>query len=296
MDLLISVFWIFLLWTVTPIPAVLSFHVAWNPDHELPEFRPSRLLLLISTTICPVALLSLHAAVSTPEWKESGDVLFYYIAKGPAAWIYFPPFLAANFLIALAIVRTEISRASLLTHISLLTCLLICLLFTAGNTGKEWLWAFPFSAACGYAYGIWLLIRSRHIPQFVPRNLLIVTGWMASVGVTVLASMARAKEMMAELPETPPDCFIVTAAARGHRTLVGSTINEATGQLTNNQLNTFRSFERRLILQVPTIHRILRTVYNFMGRLFARLIVFRWQADIVYLLLKPLEVMVRRIR
>lgn len=170
---------------------------------------------------------------------------------------------------------------------------MICLLFTVGN---GLLGFFPFSAACGYAYGGSRLKRSHHISQFGPRDFLIVTGWIASVPLTILASMARAKEVMAELPEAPPGCFIVTAAARGHRTFVRSTIDETTGQLTNDQLITFRSFERRLILQVPGIHRILRAVYNFMGRLFARMIIFRWQADIVYVLLKPLEVMVRRIR
>ena len=39
----------------------------------------------------------------------------------------------------------------------------------------------------------------------------------------------------------------------------------------------------------------MRSIYNRLGPVLARLIVFRWQADLVYLLLTPAEWLLNRI-
>jgi hypothetical protein len=274
---------------VTSIPALVCFHIAWSGKQDETEFTTARLLLLVPTTLFPVGWLAFHAAISEPLWKEFGDSVFYYMTRGSAAWVYFVPFAAANTMVALAIVRTDFTRKTLLMSLSLLTCLAICLFFTAGNANKGWHWAYP-SYACGYAYGLLLLVRSRADSKLLLRHVLLLAGWLACVVVTVVASIMRTKEMVAALPdEQPPECFIVSAAARGHRIIVRSSVDNVTGRVTNSQLATFRAFEKWMTLRRPGTHRTARSLYNAFSPPIARTIIFRWQADLVYLMLKPVE-------
>ena len=169
----------------------------------------------------------------------------------------------------------------MLTPLSLLTCLMTCLLFAAGNIESP-LCFFPLSASCGYAYGLFLLVRSGGVLALVKQHYFLLVGWLASIVLTVLVSIARTREIVAGLPDSPPqDCFIVTAAARGHHAIVGSCIDRATGRLTNDQLASFRAFEDWLIAHTPRLHRAARSVYNVIAPPIARSIIFRWQADLL---------------
>lgn len=57
----------------------------------------------------------------------------------------------------------------------------------------------------------------------------------------------------------------------------------------NSQLATFRAFEKWMTLRRPGTHRTARSLYNVFSPPIARTIIFRWQADVVYLMLKPVE-------
>lgn len=279
---------------VMAVGAIVCFYLAWHPDNFEAVFTPGRVLLIFPATIYPVVLLALHAASSEPTWKEFGEDLSHYLAKGSSAWLYITPFVAANFVVTISLIRTHFARASLLTPISLLTCILICLFFTAGNTERLF-WLFPLSAASGYAYGLWLLIRPREILRLMPQSQLLLGGWFVAISATVLINITKTRDVVAKLPDEPSGCFLVTAATRGHPTIVRSSIDPATGRLSNGQLATFRSFEEWLIQHSPRTHRTVRAVYNTVAPPLARAILFRWQADVVYLILKPLEWLVRYI-
>ncbi|MFO0425898.1 MAG: DUF6688 family protein [Planctomyces sp.] len=281
-----------LLWIAVPVGAVRSFYIALHPNSSEIEFTLGRVLLLIPTTIYPVFLPWVHAYVSEPTWKEFGDEPFHYMTKGSSCWIYFLPFATANLFVSISLIKGDWPRDSVLTQISLLTCLLICLLFTVGNT-KGVSWAFPLSTAPGYAYGLWLLTRSRGGLSVVPRDLLVIGIWILVSAMTVLASLVKARDTIAKLPDH--ECFLVTAATRGHQSIVRSFIDSTSGQLTNNQLAAFRAFEAKLIRQAPRTHKVLRAIYNQIAPQLSRTVIFRWQADLVYLMLKPLEWLLRSI-
>lgn len=91
------------------------------------------------------------------------------------------------------------------------------------------------------------------------------------------------------LPDNPPTCFIVTAAARGHSNLVGSWIDPQTQFPINQQLLQFRAFEAWLQVRLPDTHARVRRLYNCIGPAIAGRIDSPWKADIMYCLLKPVE-------
>jgi hypothetical protein len=97
------------------------------------------------------------------------------------------------------------------------------------------------------------------------------------------------------LPEHPPaSCFVVTAAARGHRKIVGPFIQltrRGHYRTVNRQLAIFWQFEAMWSACSPASHRVFRNVYNRVGPFLARKINSPWRADFVHLVLRPAEFM-----
>ena len=122
-----------------------------------------------------------------------------------------------------------------------------------------------------------------------PRVLLTIrSGWIG----TLLAKIRLAQAQYEALPNAPPqECFIVTAATRGHRRWVGSWFDPQRERLVNRQLLRLWRFEALLRSRLPRVHALLRRVYNRVGPPIARAINAPWRADLVYLLLKPLELL-----
>lgn len=106
--------------------------------------------------------------------------------------------------------------------------------------------------------------------------------------VWVLLSVRRGLADYAALPPSEGDCFVATAASRGHRELVG----ERSGSLTR-QLATFKAGELALRAMRPAWHRALRRVYDRSGPAAARLLTGPWRADIAHVLLSPAAALVR---
>ncbi len=99
-----------------------------------------------------------------------------------------------------------------------------------------------------------------------------------------------------KLPENAPDCFVVTAAGRGHRGLVGPFTEFSHGGrrlAANRQLITFWTLEDRWRVRSPGSHRLFRRAYNRLGPHLARRIRSPWLADAVWLALKPLELLAK---
>lgn len=108
-------------------------------------------------------------------------------------------------------------------------------------------------------------------------------------------SVILSKKNHAGLPETS-DCFIVTAAASGHESVVGPLIPlECAGhhRTANQQLLTFWKLEKIWLQKHPRFHQMFRKIYDCCGARAARLIRNRWLADGVYILLKPFEWLAR---
>lgn len=98
------------------------------------------------------------------------------------------------------------------------------------------------------------------------------------------------------LPQHSPDCFVVTAASRGHVNLVGPfTTVTRRGQMrsVNHQLATFWQFEALWRELSPGSHGVFRRWYNVIGSVVARNMTSPWMADAVYLALKPAEIFAR---
>jgi hypothetical protein len=122
------------------------------------------------------------------------------------------------------------------------------------------------------------------------------TGALVGVGGAfsglLVTSLLWSHHAYQALPDEPPDCFVVTAASRGHRSVVGARAPYRRGgrtRLANAQLRTFWAFEDRWAAAAPRSHRAVRWVYGYVGPLVARRMGHPLVADAVFLALKPLE-------
>ena len=104
----------------------------------------------------------------------------------------------------------------------------------------------------------------------------------------VLLSVHRGLADYAALSPSEGDCFVATAASRGHSELVG----ERSGSLTR-QLATFKAGELALRAMRPAWHRALRRVYDRHGPAAARGLTGPWRADLAHVLLAPAAALVR---
>lgn len=113
-----------------------------------------------------------------------------------------------------------------------------------------------------------------------------------------IGGLLWSRRIFASLPTTPPECFVVTAASRGHERLVGpftTTIHCGQPRIANHQLIALWNFERLWRGRWPQSHRWFRSLYNRIGPAVARRINSPWKADLVYLALKPVEWLARSI-
>lgn len=94
------------------------------------------------------------------------------------------------------------------------------------------------------------------------------------------------------LPDQPPSCFVVTAAARGHAEVVGPFVETNHGgrvRRANLQLVTLWQFEALWRDRAPRGHRLFRGIYNRVGPVIAARIKQPWLADAVFMAIKPAE-------
>lgn len=139
-----------------PIGAIACFHMAWNAENQSPVRALVKILLLVPATVLPLLLLN-RTAYWRPEWQEFGQVASRYMSKSTAARSFYPLFWISNGIIALSIARKDFTRSSVLTTLSLLTCLMTCLFFAIANLDKEWGCLLQFSMSWGYACGLFLV-------------------------------------------------------------------------------------------------------------------------------------------
>ncbi len=138
---------------------------------------------------------------------------------------------------------------------------------------------------------IWLF--KNHETNFTLSRVIGLTAWMGTYLVAWRFDILKMYELYAALPPTPPpDCYIATAAARGHPQFVHSwTIKRADGKFmqVNRQLQLLKCAELALLAVHPRSHKLFRGIYDVAGKRLARRIRNPFIADMAYLLLKPWE-------
>ncbi len=171
------------------------------------------------------------------------------------------------------------------------TCLLLGALIVPREPTILAYMSVPLWTAVVYGLRAAQLLRA-HQPS--PGGLFGVGGAFSGL---FAASLVWSHQAYMALPDEPPDCFVVTAASRGHTTVVGPRTPLRRGartRLANAQLRTFWAFEDRWVAAAPRSHRAVRRVYGVIGPLVARRMGHPLVADAVFLALKPLEWAARR--
>lgn len=86
--------------------------------------------------------------------------------------------------------------------------------------------------------------------------------------------------------------YLCTVAARGHSGLVRpQRLGRRRGEIivVNRQLCVANAFEQLIEERAPRFHRAVRNFYDSYGLPIARLINRKWEADLVYIIMKPAE-------
>lgn len=123
-------------------------------------------------------------------------------------------------------------------------------------------------------------------------SLMGISTWVVGLFGSWRAAMDLAIAHYAYLPKENPNCFVCSAAARGHRRFVGAVpirLCDADVLWVNQQLRIFKAAEIVISVKSPKVHRILRGVYNAIGPRLARQLSAPWAADAAYMILKPAE-------
>ncbi len=173
---------------------------------------------------------------------------------------------------------------------------------TVFQTGASTLVAMLFmSLVCGTA---WAVASYAGLTVFVYRQTILVNrgltlrqwfaafSWLSAYFAAWRISVTQMLAHYATLPTENPNCYIATAAAHGHRRLVGRRIEfVANGSVlpVNDQLRTLKAAELVLAHTMPRLHAVIRRAYDRVGPLLARLLVRPTLADAAYLTLKPCE-------
>jgi len=144
---------------------------------------------------------------------------------------------------------------------------------------------------------IWYIARTSQALRNQPPDAVNLTVALASSLPFWALSVFWSYKTYLKLPDQPaPDCFVVTAASRGHRKIVGplsGVIHRGRKRLANQQLATLWAFEVLWRNASPRSHTAFRRGYNVIGPIIARRITSPWVADAFYFALKPAELFAR---
>ena len=114
---------------------------------------------------------------------------------------------------------------------------------------------------------------------------------------SVIKAWTETADWTLSLKEAPQNIeydehYLCTVAAGGHKKIVKPVrkgIRHGHEVIVNRQLCIANAFEQILEEKTPCFHKLVRGIYNRYGFPVARLIKSKWIADIIYILMKPLE-------
>ncbi len=119
-----------------------------------------------------------------------------------------------------------------------------------------------------------------------------IFAWVSAYVFALRFNILKMFELYNALPTEPPNCYIATAAAKGHPRFVGSMeVMLANGKTVrvNRQLQRLKAVEIAWVGVSGSSHRMMRRVYDILGKRLAKRIQNPILADIAYLLLIPVE-------
>jgi hypothetical protein len=164
------------------------------------------------------------------------------------------------------------------------------------------LWRFVFVIVIfGIASPFWSFLISLQASRWLwkhheskltlPRGLGIF-AWLSAYAFALRFNILKMFELYNSLPTNPPDCYIATAAAKGHPRFVGSrevTLANGKTMRVNRQLQRLKAVEIALMGVSGTGHRMMRRIYDVIGKQLAAHIQNPILADVAYLMLIPVE-------
>jgi putative membrane protein len=114
---------------------------------------------------------------------------------------------------------------------------------------------------------------------------------------SVIKAWTETADWTLSLKEAPQNIeydehYLCTVAAGGHKKIVKPIrkgIRHGHEVIVNRQLCIANAFEQILEEKTPRFHKLVRGIYDRYGFPIARLIKSKWIADIIYILMKPLE-------
>ncbi|MBK9779680.1 MAG: hypothetical protein IPP55_06490 [Anaerolineales bacterium] len=121
-----------------------------------------------------------------------------------------------------------------------------------------------------------------------------IFAWISAYAFALRFNILKMFELYNALPTEPPNCYIATAAANGHPRFVGSrevTLANGKSMRVNRQLQRLKAAEIALMGVSGTGHRMMRKIYDVVGKQLAAHIHNPFLADVSYLLLKPFELL-----
>jgi hypothetical protein len=138
---------------------------------------------------------------------------------------------------------------------------------------------------------LWLF--KNHENKFTIMRGMGLFAWFSSYVYALRFNILKMHELYATLPVFPPsDCYIATAASKGHPRVVGSKIIKMkNGECftVNKQLQRLKCFELAMIVFSPGLHGLARRIYDVVGKKLAVRIKNPYLADIAFLILIPVE-------
>lgn len=216
-------------------------------------------------------------------------------------WRVFGSLLAVLVPIGLVLLLRFLARKFDISNIlSIGVAVVVCLFASTGSMAVFVcaLCATPWAVASYTAMSI-LLFRSGGAERlrFTLAQLLGVVAWLAAWLGAWRGSFLWMLHEYSRLPTSPPDdCYVSTAAARGHRHLVLSREHVSRcGKvyLVNAQMRYLKAAELLLASLSPRTHSACRWAYDWIGPMLASGLVHPVLADLAYLGLKPAEWLAR---
>jgi hypothetical protein len=305
-DYLLVVFWItplfFLLQAGAFLLLLWQVGFRWSPDN-VGIRRPGRWLLQSGVVVAPVVMLFVSAAFTT-DFQDQYGHWFFSIHDEWAGWAMLPFYVAGSVIVWRGFARRELALSSGLHLVVLWIMTGICVwhafatrflnLLTDSGEDLGFLAIIPAIAAANYAMRAVDIVRHGKVEEAAKRS---VKTWFSALAVTIVVKALLAMRFYASLPVERPsgygDCFVVSAAAQGHKHIVRSEYDGHLGRTVNKQWHTLRTFENHLVKHQPTFHSRLRHFYNYIGPPIATCIRSPFVADLMYLLLKPIEWLAR---
>ena len=281
---LVLLLWQFVARGALDIPGVRTF-VYW--------------VILLGVAVVPNVMLAV-SVVFVGVYQEQFGHWFYHINDGLAGLVLLPMYVAGSVIVGRGLTNRGFRLKSGLHFVVLLTLIAICLWYVFATAvlnmitdeliDLQFTAIVPAVAAASYTL---LAFDIRRRGQLLPARKLDIIAWFSALAVTLAVKIPLAMRLFESLPVERPsgygDCFVVSAAAMGHPRFVGSHYDQVAGRSVNGQLHTLRAFEDRLAKDCPIFHCHLRRLYNRTGPPIAAQIRSPFIADLMYLLLKPIE-------